>query len=225
MEIMSVVKSGMGAHVFSSVHSALILGVLVCCSLVCLMFILERWRFFSRIKVDPEKVLLRLHASLAAGKTEEALGILGEVNGNPLLAMIQTGIKSAGFPKESFEEMMRLCLMRQRAAMERNLGLLGTLGNVSPFIGLLGTVMGIIQAFQDLAGAAGQANGANVVAVGIAEALVATAAGLIVAIPAVVAYNYFLKKVKSLVMEMEAIGMEMAIILSTKKGGAVHASR
>ena len=221
MDIMSVIKE---MHVFSSIHSALILAVLGCCSLICVMFILERLRFFNRISADPEKVLLKLIGSLASGKTEEALSILGDVKGNPLLVMIQTGIKSSQFPKEAFGEVMRLCLMRQRALMERNLGLLGTLGNVSPFIGLLGTVMGIIQAFRDLASAAAQANGANVVAAGIAEALVATAAGLFVAIPAVVAYNYFLKKVKSLVVEMEAIGMEMAIIISSKKG-AVHAGR
>src|SRR3989338_1793027 len=120
------------------------------------------------------------------GRIDEALSILGKVNGNPVLTVIEAGVKNSQLPKEQVGEMMRAASLKQRAMMERNLVVLGTLGNTAPFIGLLGTVMGIIQAFHDLAGPQAAANGASVVAVGIAEALVATAAGLFVAIPAVV---------------------------------------
>ena len=91
--------------------------------------------------------------------------------------------------------------------IERFLVVLGTLGNASPFIGLFGTVVGIIKAFRDLA--LSGTGGPTVVAKGIAEALVATAAGLAVAIPAVIFYNYFMRKVKSSTAEMESASLKI----------------
>jgi biopolymer transport protein ExbB len=87
--------------------------------------------------------------------------------------------------------------------MEKNLGVLGTLGNNAPFIGLFGTVLGIIRAFADLA--RNQSGGATVVMTGISEALVATAVGLMVAIPAVVAYNVFQGRVRRGLGRIDAV--------------------
>ena len=84
---------------------------------------------------------------------------------------------------------------RERMRLERNLAFLGTLGNNAPFIGLFGTVLGIIKAFHDLSG--NQAGGVAVVMAGISEALVATAVGLMVAIPAVVGFNFFNRRVRA----------------------------
>jgi biopolymer transport protein ExbB/TolQ len=80
---------------------------------------------------------------------------------------------------------------------------LGTVANVAPFIGLFGTVIGVIRAFQSIALKASA--GPSVVASGIAEALISTAAGLFVAVPAVIAYNYFLKRSRKLSLELERI--------------------
>jgi biopolymer transport protein ExbB len=91
-------------------------------------------------------------------------------------------------------EAMASTRSHERLAMEKHLGILGTLGNNCPFIGLFGTVLGIIKAFADLSH--NQGGGAAVVMAGIAEALVATAVGLMVAIPAVVAYNIFQGRVR-----------------------------
>lgn len=211
---------------FQTVHSIIILGILLVCSLACLAVIVERWLYFRRIKTDPEKTLLKIRRSLIAGKIDETLGLLDDVEGNPVLTVIQTGVQNSQMPKEQVGEMMRACQMKQKGHLERNLAVLGTLGNVAPFIGLLGTVLGIIQAFQDLAGPQSAA-GASVVAVGIAEALVATAAGLAVAIPAVVFYNIFLKKVKHIIIVMEVAAIELLVLLSLKtpdvRQGEVHA--
>ena len=214
-----------GLMAFHSLHSMLILAVLACCSLVCLSVILERTIYFRRIEVDPEKTLLKIRKSLVAGDTDEALQILGESKGNPILELIRAGVKGSQLSKEQLAEVLRACAIRQRAGLERNLGLLGTLGNVSPFIGLLGTVMGIIQAFHDLAGTQA-GGGANVVASGIAEALIATAAGLLVAIPAVVFYNHFLRKVKGALLEMEAISAALGVLFSTPaSSGGIRGQR
>ena len=90
---------------------------------------------------------------------------------------------------------------REKLRLERNLAFLATLGSNAPFVGLFGTVLGIIKAFHDLAG--NQAGGPSVVMAGISEALVATAVGLMVAIPAVVAFNYFNRRVRSFMCKVE----------------------
>lgn len=87
--------------------------------------------------------------------------------------------------------------------LQRRLTVLGTLGSITPFIGLFGTVIGVMHAFKDLAANTATAGGASVVAAGIAEALINTAAGLFVAIPAVIAYNYFLSKTNYFAKELE----------------------
>jgi biopolymer transport protein TolQ len=96
-------------------------------------------------------------------------------------------------PNQMAEEKLHIVMSEQRMALERNLGFLGTMGNTAPLIGLLGTVWGIMRAFHDMArtGSAGP----SVVAAGVAEALFTTAAGLLVAVPAVILYNQFVRRV------------------------------
>ena len=101
--------------------------------------------------------------------------------------------------------------------LQRRLTVLGTLGSITPFIGLFGTVIGVMHAFKDLAANTAAAGGASVVAAGIAEALVNTAAGLFVAIPAVIAYNYFLSKTNYFAKELE--NMAEQVIYSSYTDG------
>ena len=98
-------------------------------------------------------------------------------------------------PRSDLEAAAEGAKAREKLRLERNLTFLATLGSNAPFIGLFGTVLGIIKAFHDLAG--NQAGGPGVVMAGISEALVATAVGLLVAIPAVVAFNYFNRRVRA----------------------------
>ena len=104
----------------------------------------------------------------------------------------------------------------ERQFLERRLLILGTLGNNAPFIGLFGTVLGVIKAFHDLA-QAGSA-GPEVVMQGLSEALIATAVGLFVAIPAVMAYNYFQKRVNDLLGETDSL--VRLLLAKLKEGGA-----
>lgn len=109
-------------------------------------------------------------------------------------------------PAKVLEEFSKDVVMRTRLEWERNLSILATIGNNAPFVGLFGTVLGIIKAFHDLSKQAGGGGlGAQGVTAGISEALVATAVGILVAIPAVVAYNLFQRKVKSALTEAEAL--------------------
>lgn len=99
--------------------------------------------------------------------------------------------------------------------MEKNVAFLGTVGSNAPFIGLFGTVLGIIKAFHDLS--VGTKEGATAVMAGISEALVATAIGLLVAIPAVIAYNYFQRKIKTTLLNAESLNRLILAYLKNKK--------
>jgi biopolymer transport protein TolQ len=102
---------------------------------------------------------------------------------------------------------------RQLSQLETYLPFLATTGNITPFIGLLGTVMGIIDAFREI-GTQGTAS-ISAVAPGVAEALVATAAGLFTAIPAVIAYNYFLTRIRTTAFRLDSVSIEIVSSLST----------
>src|SRR5207302_6240787 len=109
-------------------------------------------------------------------------------------------------------------LALERIRLERGLTFLGTLGNNAPFVGLLGTVIGVIEAFEALGtdGAAATAGTSSIMA-GIAEALVATAIGLFVAIPAVAAFNFFMRRIQSIVANSDALSNVLLAHLSAEE--------
>ena len=117
--------------------------------------------------------------------------------------MALTGLDELARGTTAAVEAMASARSRERLALEKHLGILGTLGNNAPFIGLFGTVIGIIKAFADLA--KNQGGGAAVVMSGIAEALVATAVGLMVALPAVVAFNIFQGRIRRTMGRVDAL--------------------
>lgn len=122
-----------------------------------------------------------------------------------------------GVEPQKREESINVAIMREKLKLESRLAYLGTLGNNAPFIGLFGTVLGIIKAFHDLS--INQQGGAAAVMAGISEALVATAVGLFVAIPAVVAYNYFMRWIKRIVIESETAVREVFLTSDIKDSG------
>ena len=122
------------------------------------------------------------------------------------------GSLEAGAPV--VEERMTAARILEKQYLERRLLILGSLGNNAPFIGLFGTVLGVIKAFHDLAETA--AAGPEVVMAGLSEALIATAVGLLVAIPAVMTYNYLQKRVNDLLAETDALSR--LLLAQVKKG-------
>lgn len=106
-------------------------------------------------------------------------------------------------------ENLQAALSDERRHLEGRLLWLGTLGNNAPFVGLFGTVLGVIKAFHDLAESGA---GPEVVMAGLSEALVATAVGLLVAIPSVLAFNFLQKKMRDLLLETEALGLRYAAV-------------
>ena len=190
------------------------LAILFLCSLLSVTFAFERWWVFRKArqkKVD--EFLSHISGMLKEGKVEKALEYTSKID-SPLSRLFNYALVHREMPKKDLEELLATKRQEERLALEKNLGVLGTMGNIAPFIGLFGTVIGIIKAFQDLA--LSGVGGPTVVARGIAEALVATAAGLAVAIPAVIVYNYFTRKLKVVASELEIFSARLVVMIGTK---------
>jgi biopolymer transport protein ExbB len=164
---------------------------------------LERAVYFATHRLpDSEALAVRL----ARGEFDAVRSAIQGKKGMEA-AVIREGLASTAQGADTVEQVIASTISRERPQYERYLSFLGTLGNNAPFIGLFGTVLGIIKAFHDLG--ASSVRGAAIqqtVMAGISEALVATAVGLAVAIPAVVAFNVFNRQLKTLTSRTNALG-------------------
>jgi biopolymer transport protein ExbB len=180
-----------------------VLWLLVTLSILSIAVMLERAVYFSSHRLpNSEELAVRL----ARGEFEAVRAAIEGKKGMEA-AVIREALASAVQGPDTVEQVIASTVARERPQYERFLSLLGTLGNNAPFIGLFGTVLGIIKAFHDLGainvkGAAIQ----QTVMAGISEALVATAVGLAVAIPAVVGFNVFNRQLKTLTSRTNALG-------------------
>ncbi|MBK8481631.1 MAG: MotA/TolQ/ExbB proton channel family protein [Proteobacteria bacterium] len=171
-----------------------VLWSLVALSVLSLGIILERAFVFHRIAGDAADLGERLVTYLEVGDLERARRMVGPL-ASVAARVAYEGLLAYEKGPESAAEAMAAAKAIQRTRMEERLAILGTLGNNAPFIGLFGTVIGIIKAFHDLS--VDSAGAAKAVMAGISEALVATAMGLFVAIPAVMAFNYFQRRIRA----------------------------
>ncbi len=193
--------------------SSFTLWILLGCSIIALTVTIERWWYYRKIRFNPRQfleLLGKIHETLSQGKPDEAIHLTEKLTG-PIPDIVRTALTNRNRGKMELDELLTAARMEQRLVLEKYLGILGTLGNTAPFIGLFGTVVGIIKAFHDLA--ISGSGGPAVVAAGISEALVATAAGLVVAIPSVVVYNIFMKKVKEMATNMEVSSIRLLVVL------------
>lgn len=178
-----------------------ILWLLLFLSVASIATIIERFITLRALKNQSQKAQARLKDALQSaslGELEDLAKDRDTLEGRAVSYAIRN-MKEKG--SEGIEEIFNSFIVMEKPAMEKNLNFLGTLGNNAPFIGLLGTVLGIMKAFNDL----GVDQNAAAVMTGIAEALVATAVGLFVALPAVMAFNYFQKQVKTIIQGLEAV--------------------
>ncbi|MFH1897372.1 MAG: MotA/TolQ/ExbB proton channel family protein [Candidatus Desantisbacteria bacterium] len=205
----------MSFNILDTLKESPTMAVLLFCSLLVITFALERWWFYMRIGLNSNKFMKAIEDYLRRGKLEDALTFCEKKKRSPIAAIILTGLENKEMDVLLLEEAMYNTRLEKTGEMERFLGILGTMGNLGPLIGLLGTVVGIMRAFRDLA--ASGSGGPAVVAAGIAEALIATAMGLIVAIVAVLCYNYFTKRMKDISTDMDICTRKFLILLSTIK--------
>lgn len=178
-----------------------VMYLLICCSILSLTIIIERIVYFAKIRGDFGEFVQTLTNRLQSADSLEttAAWCAGQ---NMLEARVAAvGLERNKDSLRSIEESMNATMILARTRMSRGLTVLGTLSNNSPFIGLFGTIIGIIQAFHALA--TSKSSGPEVVMASISEALVATAVGIMVAIPAALAFNLFSNAMKKKVANSE----------------------
>ncbi|MCB9639030.1 MAG: MotA/TolQ/ExbB proton channel family protein [Myxococcales bacterium] len=171
-----------------------VLYLLLILSLYSISIMVERFVFFWRARSDIEQLRRRLRRSLQEGGTTRAAEQFAHEE-TPEVVILRESLAMASGGADAVEEAAAGVREQQKIKMERGLIVLGTLGNNAPFIGLFGTVLGIINAFRDLS-TAQLSQAGNKLMGSISEALIATAVGLMLAIPAVLAFNFFQRRVK-----------------------------
>jgi biopolymer transport protein ExbB/TolQ len=202
--------------------------VLLIMSIYSIWVMVERYITFQKAKNQSLKLLGALSNVLTRGEYTQAIDITKKYKESHLAKVISAGLLEfeaarrdkrtvdPEVPLEAARQGMDRTAMITVAELKENLGVLATIGATAPFVGLFGTVIGIIHAFQKMATSGG---GIASVSAGIAEALITTAFGLFVAIPAVWAYNYFQNRIDRFTVEMSNSGSEMAIYF-LKEGNA-----
>lgn len=192
-----------------------VLWILLFLSLLSLGMILERFFNLNKIHSQTKRVREQIKNSIQNHQSDffedlsrDTLSYEGRVANYALKHIKESGSRG-------LEEMFNTYVLSIKPDLERFLSFLATVGSNAPYLGLLGTVLGIMKAFNDLAQA--QDAGQQTVMAGISLALVATAAGLFVAIPAVIFYNYYSKQVKSILQSIESV-KELGLTYAKKKG-------
>jgi biopolymer transport protein ExbB/TolQ len=186
--------------------------ILLFCSFLSVTILVERIIYYrKRSKTKRAEFMTRIARALKGSDIEKAMEICKETLA-PFSNVVYSGLELHGHHEKEISNAMEREITIEVTRLERYTGVVGTIGNTAVYIGLFGTVLGIIRAFHDIAAAG--AGGMSIVIVGVAEALVCTATGLFVAIPAVIAFNYFTKKVENFLNDMELCASELIDLIS-----------
>jgi biopolymer transport protein ExbB len=183
-----------------------VMPVLLTGSVVCTAVILERLWMLRRSRILPNRLQIQIDALLTENKITDALAVC-RASDAPLARIVGDGLSKLDEPKEELKEILEASGKREISTMETRLDTLATLASVGPLLGLLGTVTGMIRTFM-VVGATGLGDPIRL-SKGIAEALICTAAGMIVAIPAFIFHRYFLNRIDRMAMEMEDFGRKV----------------
>ena len=174
--------------------------VLAICSIVTVGFVIELILYFHGSRSDTRQFMNELGTRMKTGNPRTALEYCSQ-NNSPVARVIAQGIMHIGRTREELQQRLDTAIDMETVEMERNLGVLGTMSNIAPLLGLFGTVIGIIRAFAAIARTG--AGGGAVVAMGVSEALMTTAAGIVVAVMATIAFNFFVRQIRTRTAQLE----------------------
>jgi len=189
--------------------------VLIFCSVISIAVIIERVVYFNRrSRFSRDVILDQIRKEFSANHVLNAIGLCKNID-TPVARVALAGLSLHGHDEKLIANAMEREITVETIKLERFIGVVGSIGGTAVYIGLLGTVIGIMRAFSDISKAG--SGGMDVVTIGIAEALVCTAAGLLVAIPAVLSYNWFSRKIDNFVVDMELAASELLDLMCVKK--------
>ncbi|HUX40673.1 MAG TPA: MotA/TolQ/ExbB proton channel family protein [Rectinemataceae bacterium] len=200
------------------IQGGIVLWIIIALGVVSTIIVIERLLYFKAIAVDEEKLFKRVSASIDKGHYDEALAIC-DTNVSPLSALMKVGIENRNQSEMVQKEMLRDAAAQEVPRLEAHVGTLGTISNISPLMGLLGTVIGTMRAFGVL-GQFGAVSDPSLLAKGVAEALITTVGGICVAVPSVIFYNFLVTKVNSLIIRMENQVNKMILMINGFEGKA-----
>ncbi len=189
--------------------------ILFLCSFISLAIIADRIMYYKkRQRVRRTDFMKGIREELSSKRGVEGAKLLCEQTFAPFANVVLAGLNAKGMGEKEISDAMERQIVVETAGLEHLTSVTGTIGSTAVYIGLFGTVLGIIRAFRDISSS--NASGISVVVNGISEALVCTAAGLAVAIPAVICFNWFSRKIDHFVTDMELSASETLNLLSRK---------
>jgi len=204
MTIWQMLKSG-----------GLTIYILLACSVLSLAIIIERYIYYRRrSRVKRSDFMLKISRELTQGDIAKALDTC-KATDTPFSSVVHSGLNLHGHNEMLISNTMEREVAIETTRLEKFTSVVGTIGSTAVYIGLFGTVLGIIRAFHDIS--LSGSGGISVVISGISESLACTAMGLCVAVPAVIAYNYFIKKIDNFITDMELCASEVMDLLAVKQ--------
>ena len=188
--------------------------ILLFFSLISIAIFLERLMYYRKLsKIKRNEFMVAMRRAVNNKNMERAVEIC-RITPAPFSQVVHAGLELYNRSGKEISNAMEREITVATAKLERYTSIVATIGNTAVYIGLFGTVLGIIRAFHDISAAG--AGGMSIVIGGVAEALVCTATGLFVAIPAVIAYNYFTKRVERFITDMELCASEFMDLIGAK---------
>jgi biopolymer transport protein ExbB len=190
---------------------------IILCSIIALAIMVERLYHLHKIKIDTRDFMNNIELSVKRNRIAEAINICDKTPG-PIAHIVKSGILKHDRSRQEIRESIEDAGHQEIPGLEKHLSLLATIGHISPLLGLLGTVTGMVRAFQVIQEKTASFSPVSPgdLAGGIWEALLTTVAGLIVAIPTIVAYNYLVNRVEEFVLDMERSATEIINLLSQR---------
>lgn len=190
----------------------IILVVIVGCSILAVTIFVERILHLKRSEIDTNKFIINLRHIINEGHIIEAIQLC-ENTGGTIANIIKAGLIKHNRSKEQIENAMEVSGLIEIAQLEKNAKILSIIAYITPLIGLLGTVLGFIQAFGEMRLSGLVDMSATRIGEAMEYALVTTAAGLVVAIPSVIAYNYIVSRIEGFILEIQTTSSEIVDLL------------
>lgn len=191
----------------------IILFIIIGCSILSFTIFIERLLHLRKSEIDTNRFIINLRKTIKEGNMVEAVGIC-EATGGTIANIVKAGLIRHNRKKEQIEQAMEISGLVEIAQLEKNAKILSIIAYIAPLIGLLGTVLGFIQAFSEMRLSGLVDISATRIGEAMEYALVTTAAGLVVAIPSVIAYNYIVSRVESFVLEIQTASAEIVDLLA-----------
>ena len=191
-----------------------ILWVILALAIPVLAILVERVLYFRKIATDEDKLFARVKGAVEKGHCDAALAICDTAEA-PLAGLIRAAVENRTLPEADLKEAVKDAAVRELPAIEHSIQAVNVIGNISPLMGLLGTVSGIINSFNVL-GSFGAVSDPSVLAKGISEALLTTAAGIIIAVPSMVAYAWLAGKANAVIGRLEGQANDLVRLVRRK---------